>query len=90
MRAGAAGLTVSVGACSIPLWHARKTAFTTAKTSSMLRQWRRHALMGWRTIVPSMTTSEAENYETIYNLAAGKLTEDELTAWFREHMKRGG
>ncbi len=37
---------------------------------------------GW-----TLTSSEAENYDVIYRLAAGELTEDDLAVWFRTHME---
>ena len=33
----------------------------------------------------AVTATQQEAYFTFYDLAAGKISEDELTAWFEEH-----
>ena len=40
---------------------------------------------GW-----GLMSTEAENYDVIYRLAAGELAEEDLAAWFRAHMKAQG
>ena len=37
----------------------------------------------------TLVSTEAENYDAIYRLAAGDLSEDELAARFRAHLKTG-
>lgn len=34
-----------------------------------------------------LTSTEAENYDVIYRLAAGELSEEDMAAWFRAHLK---